>query len=768
MIPSQLLPFIVFLSLGMFTIAESVPSTTPRVPEQLRNNTWISSGHPDPRTIPVPDFSKNPVHPRLFFSPEDVPVLRARANEEPFASMIPLMRAYVESEAQYNPAYALAWRARVMALLHVLSGDQADADRTLEMVRELRRMHSPEHRGVWHPVSRRQLNLSEGSLAVAMAYDFCYHAWPEDFRQQISRELAEQARVQLHEYGVGYPSRGSANNWRGIRFAGAGIALLASDEPHLTPEEIAGLPGDPMDPSVDFAGIDPRWFDVAYDQVLAYMRNARTSDPSARGMNAEGMGYMLYPHTHIGPFTIALRHMTGVDLGEDNPASALSPILAAMSSLPIPATPEPGRYPSAGNRVDLANENTHYASQGELAISLGTVLPEHLPAYKWHFDHFVGKKGTADFQPERAGLVFSYLNYPVELPAENPVESWGRTLLDAPTGTVILRDRYQDERDVVFMTTARQRGVMRQTHHGAEIGTLRLFGEGTLFLTGGGRTTAVGGQSIVLNEARVEENDNREAGRLEKVYLAENGSGSLTVTGSAAGVEEAVRMILLDTQPSSTAVRANLVVADRSRDGNLWRINTPGMHEVTLEERGFVITAPNGARLRGDVLYPQDFHLEQGKWNRSGSVSMHGRIEEENHWIQVKAANPENPRFVVAMQILPPEVPADEAALEADASIRIGEHRYRLETAGLRRSDWPATLEVHAEAVPAEGGQIQGTGQYAPGETVNLEARPAPGYRFVRWESARPISGHPWKTEAVYPLKVSDHIHARAIFEASP
>ncbi|MCC5850693.1 MAG: hypothetical protein JJU29_21610 [Verrucomicrobia bacterium] len=768
MTSSQLLTGIIFLGLGTLLLAEATPQTTPRVPEQLRHNTWTTSGNPVHRIIPVPDFSENPVHPRLFFNQEDVPALRERATREPFTSMIPLMRTYVESEALYNPAYALAWRARVMALLYVITGDQADADRTMEMIRELRQIHSPEHRGVWYPVSRRQLNLSEGSLSVAIAYDFCYHAWPEDFRREISRELAEQARVQLHDYGPGFPTRGSANNWRGIRFAGAGIALLASDEPHLTPDEIATMRRNPMDPSVDFAGIDPRWFDVAYDQVLAYMRNARTADPSARGMNAEGMGYMLYPHTHIGPFTIALRHMTGVNLAEDNPASALSPVLAAMSSLPIPAAPEEGRYPAAGNRVDLANENTHYASQGELAISLGTVLPEHLAAYKWHFDHFVGAQGTADFQPERAGLVFSYLNYPEQLPAENPKDSWGLTLLDAPTGTVILRDRYQDDKDVMFMTTARQRGVMRQTHHGAEIGTLRLFGEGTLFLTGGGRTTALGGQSIVLNQARREENDNSDAGSLEKVYLAENGSGSLTIHGSAAGVEEAVRMILLDTEPSSEHLRANLVVADQSRDGNLWRINTPGMHEVTLEERGFVITAPNGARLRGDVLFPRNFQLEQGKWDRAGTVSMHDQLADENHWIQVRVAEGDAPRFIVVMQVLPPEAEADVAELEADASIRVGDNRYRLEAAGLRRTDWPTTLDVRAEAVPHTGGQTQGTGQYAPGENVTLEARPAPGYRFVRWESPRPISGQPWKTEAIYPLKVSDHTHAKAIFEPMP
>ena len=742
-----------------------VQETTPRVGELLRHGTWISTGNPAPRVLPVPDFSVEPVHPRLFFREADLPELRARAVREPYATIVERMRAYVEADADFSPWYGLAWRIRVMALLYVISEDQADADRTLEMVQELRRGRSQEFRGVWHQVERRQLNLSEGSLSVAMAYDFCYHAWPEAVRGEISRDLAEQARVQLHEYGPGYPSRGSANNWRGVRFAGAGIALLASDEAHLKPEEVAALGRDPMDPSQPFAGIDPRWFDVAYDQVRAYMRMARTEDPSARGMNAEGVGYMLYPHTHIGPYMLALDHMLGVKLTADVPAVALGPVLAAMSALPIPAPPQAGRYPAAGIRADLANENPHYATQGELSVSLGMVMPEHLAAYKWHFDRFVGFEGSGDFQPGRAGLVFSYLYYPEALPAENPETVWGLTLLDRPTGTVILRDRYRDEGDVVLMTTARQRGVMRQTHHGAEIGSLRLFGEGAMFLTGGGRTGALGGQSIVLNSDRLDAGDNREAGRLREVYLAENGSGSLSILGSAAGVKDAVRMILLDTETGEGAARAHLLVADLSEDGNRWRINTPGMNTVTLGAQHFEIRAPNGARLRGDVLSPFAAELEAGVWDRAGTVDMHGERSGENRWVQVRASSGAASRFLVAMQVLPPGVEASVATLGEEAgTVLIGGRQYVMEENWLREVSWPRALQLRTVAVPEEGGQVLGAGDYAPGMEVELQAVPSPGFRFVRWESDRPMSGQPWKTEATYKLKISDHTQARAIF----
>ncbi|MCC5842864.1 MAG: hypothetical protein JJU05_01300 [Verrucomicrobia bacterium] len=740
--------------------------STPRIADPLSNDTWISSGNPEPRILPVPDFSANPVHPRLFFRAEDIPALRERAAREPYETMVRLMREYVEQEGEGNPWYELAWRIRVMALLHVISGEQADADRTLDMVQQLRRGRSDEHRGVWHRVEGRQLNLSEGSLSVAMAYDFCYHAWPEDARRDISRDLAEQARRQLHEYGPGFPSRGSANNWRGIRFAGAGIALLATDEPHLSPREISALGGNPMNPETPFAGIDPRWFDSACDQVLAYLRHARTDDPSARGMNAEGIGYMLYPQTHLGPYMLALEHMLDVRMADDLPAAALGPVLTAMSAVPIPAFDANGNPVSAGMRPDLANENPAYANQGELSVSLGLVPEEHRGAYRWHFDRFVGAGGTADFQPNRAGLVFSFLYYPEAVPARNPEEVWGLNLLDAPTGTVILRDRYADETDVVFMTTARERGVSRQIHHGPEIGSLRLFGEGAFFLTGGGRTTRLGGQSILLNEDRLDAGDNRDPGRLAYIHLNENGSGSLALHGSAAGVEEAVRMILLDTETGDHAARAYLIVADQSRDGNLWRINTPGMNTVALGRNAFQITAPNGAKLRGDVIFPANVHMEQGTWDRSGFVEMHDQRSGENHWIQARIPEGTPTNIVVAMQILPPGAEPAPAALRAGGEVTVGTRQYRLDArSGLREASWPERFTLRAEAVPAHGGQVRGTGTYAPGERVELTAVPAPGFRFVRWESPRPMTGQPWKTNPVYTFKIANHTQTRAVFE---
>jgi hypothetical protein len=673
----------------LFILSRTAGETTPRVQTPLRNNTWISTGNPSPRVIPVPDFSQNPVHPRLFFTAGDVPALRERAEREPYATIVRLMREYVETETDDNPWYALAWRIRAMSMLYILSGDPADAERTLEMVQKLRQGRSNEHSGVWHRVENRQLNLSEGSIAVALAYDFCYPAWPEAARQEISRDLAEQARHQLHEWGRGFPSRGSANNWRGIRFAGAGIALLATDEPHLSPRDIAALNRNPMDPSTPFAGLDPRWFDVAYDQVLAYFREARTDDPGARGMNAEGVGYMLYPQTLIGPYMLALEHMLDLRLADELPAVALGPVLAAISAVPIPAQTPGLPFSHAGMRPDLVNENPHYAGQGEIAVSLQLVPESSRGAYRWHFDRFVGFEGTADFQPGRAGLVWSFLYYPEHTPAQNPEEVWGLTLLDRPTGTVILRDRYADENDVVFMTTARQRGVLRQTHHGAEVGSLRLFGEGTLFLTGGGRTTELGGQSILLSEARLEESDNREAGRLEPVHRHPNGSGSVIIHGSAAGLEDAVRMILLDTSPEQKGTRAHLIVADQSRDGNLWRINTPDINRVSLGGQSFEITAPNGARLYGEVLFPAQVRMEQGTWERSGSVEMNGLRSEANHWIQARIPEGTPGNFIVAMQILPPGAEPAPATFAAGGLLTLGADEYRLNhRTGWIKSGW--------------------------------------------------------------------------------
>ncbi|MCC5808160.1 MAG: hypothetical protein JJU00_17670 [Opitutales bacterium] len=67
----------------------------------------------------------NPVHPRLFFGPEDIPALRERAQREPFASMIAAIELAKTYDSGENPSYMIGWQLRNHAFLYVLTGDPA-------------------------------------------------------------------------------------------------------------------------------------------------------------------------------------------------------------------------------------------------------------------------------------------------------------------------------------------------------------------------------------------------------------------------------------------------------------------------------------------------------------------------------------------------------------------------------------------------------------------------------------------------------------------
>lgn len=624
-------------------------------PPLPRNRTWLSTNILQDLPAPAaPRGAQRQGHPRLFFGPDDVPALRERAEQEPFRSFLTAMRQFAFDETlEGNRWYNLAYRIRSMAFLHVITGEQHYADLTLEMVNQLMRGQDPDAAGVWFRVTERQLNLTQGSLSVAVAYDWCYHAWPEADRRRISRELLRQGRMQLHQWGPGFPSQGAANNWRGIRFAGGGIALLATDAPDLTAEELRAYRGDPLAPAAGIHGLDPRWLELAFSQVAAYLAHARTLEAGARGVNAEGFGYFLYPQTLIAPFLAAWDRMTGQAMRDWVPASAEGPVLKAMSTVVLPHTAAGTPHPHPGIRPDLSNDNPQVGNQGELAVSIPTLRPEHLGAYRWHFDHLHLRPGHENLLSLHAGLPFAYLFYPIDIPPESPEDVWGLSLHDVPTGTVVLRNRFQDENDVVFKVTARQRGVPRQVHHGAEVGSFRLIGEGGFFFTGSGRSSALAGQCILLRHEDLQGNDNRSAGELTVLRLDPQGTSHLRVTGSAASVRDAVRDLWINLHPDIPGVSAMLRVRDQSLDGHRWRINTPEFNRITREERGFTLHAPNGARLVAHIHTPQHYTLETGIFERPGQVHISDHTADNNLWLDIIHPQSDAPQFDVEFRLIP-------------------------------------------------------------------------------------------------------------------
>lgn len=759
-------------------------------PDQIDDGTWMGVEGVPRHAIRLPDYSENPVHPRLFFGPEDLERIRARQDREPYASMVEAIRYGKDYYGGGNISYMVGYQARNAAFLYVLTGDPAYAEEARQLVERLRKQDwDPDEWGTnvaptvyysdayWeNPESYsrriRHLSLTQGSLALAICYDWCYDAWPEAYREKISKELALQARVQLDEWGEGYPTKGRANNWRGIRFSGAGIALLASDEPHLSAEELDALAGQGMNPmsmNSPYSGVDPRWLQKSYELVASYLRAGLTTDASARGHNVEGWGYVLYPWRLIAPFLLALEKTAGLDMRNDIPAVGWNSQIIAMGAVPVPfgEGPVEGEY-RLGWRPDLADDNAHYEIQGSMALSFPFMEEGRRAAMRWVYDRFEGMYGTGNYELGWAGATWGYLYYPEELAEVNPQEEWGLGLLDRPSGTVVMRNRYADDKDNVFAISARGRGVYSQTHYGADLGSLRILGEGGFFATGSGRTTLVDGQSTVMRIWDLNGKSNREAGELSAVQLLEDGSGAVTIKGSATGVSGLVRRVLVDYAVDAAGVSAFYVVADDSDDGDIWRLNTPGFNTVSIDGNEFTVVSPAGSRLVGTVQEPANAVLTTGTFDRRGTFYYEDMETGQNRWVEVR--DPDGSNFVVTMQLLPAGeeegaevIPGGE---EGFPEYSLGERSYTVTPERIFASDWPESHTVDVAVEPVEGGTVSGAerGIYVPGTNLELVAEAAEGYVFAGWESdAEPVGG-PVGLESRYTLQVSRDIAARAHF----
>ena len=756
--------------------------------EQLEEGlAWLPVEGEPRHAVRVPDFSDNPVHPRLFFTAEDIPALRARMSREPYASMVAAMEYAKDYDGGDNPSYTACWQARNYAFLYVLTGDPAYAEEARLLV-ELIREHpwgSDEHPTYYYSdvywenpdsYSRRirHLSLTQGALAVALCYDWCYDAWPEAYREKISRELALHARVQLDDWGASYPTRGRANNWRGIRFSGAGIALLACDEPHLTIPELEDLATQGINPmwlDSPYHGIDPRWVQKSYELVAAYLYSGLTNDFSARGHNVEGWGYVLYPWRLIAPFLLALENAAGMDIRLDRPAVGWNTQLIAMAAVPVPFGPGPveGEY-LLGWRPDLADDNPGYGTEGTMALTFPFLEGDRKAAYRWHYDRFAGPYGTNQYELTWSGATWGYLYYPESLAPVNPEDPWGLTQLDRPSGTVVMRNRFQDMDDAVFTISARGRGIYNQTHYGADLGSLRILGEGGFFATGSGRTSLVAGQSTVMRHDNLDGKDSKytPAGELSYVQLRENGSGTVTVEGSPTGVTDHIRRVLVDHSPDDAEATAFYLVADDSADGDVWRLNTPGINTVSVDGDTFTITAPSGGRLVGKVHYPAGASWTQGVFDRRGSFWYEDTESGDNKWVQVTDAVDQ--RFVVTMQLLAADASGPSTVIEGGTSsfpeYTFGSRTYTVKPDRIFVSDWPQSHSVSVDVEPSGAGSVSGVGAgvVVPGTTLDLVAEAAAGYVFAGWESNAVPTGSPTGFAPEYTLQVATDIEATARF----
>jgi hypothetical protein len=190
------------------------------------------------------------------------------------------------------------------------------------------------------------LTRAAGAMRVGLAFDACADVWNTDTRTLVSQKLFLAGENMMKSMGAGANS-GLTNNWQAVRYGGAGITFLASDEP----------------------GAAERAKD-AYGRLKQHL-NANLGD---NGWNPEGIGYTQYPWQYTGPFGIAAARAGLGDLRQDVPKAARTFWTTYAGTVAIP------KGEGISVRADLSDDHPGWGSDGTAVKASVKVGPQTLDA----------------------------------------------------------------------------------------------------------------------------------------------------------------------------------------------------------------------------------------------------------------------------------------------------------------------------------------------------------------------------------------------------
>ncbi len=386
------------------------------------------------------------------------------------------------------------------------------------------------------------------------------------------------------------------SNWNGVRWGSALLAALVYDDLEGKYER---------NPSLPFV------WDI---QKRLQDHIARNIFPG--GWSAESLSYHVYNWSFVGPALAALQN------SNDNPVFELENFAPhALNTLHGWSTSTVSiEHPSGkGIQPDLSNDDP----QGNyLLTALGLRLyPENqVSAIKWMHDYLLDIERIDD---ERGYLFYSLCWYPDAVPAENPDQLGWTTFVDSAYGVAVWRNRFVNENDIVVAFNAPLERV--NGHKGPDNLTFRIIGLGNIWIVGAGRTNEIAGQTNLF-PAKPTGLEHVRTKNFESHSFKHGKNGDLffaSAKGSCMGVKNHKRSMEIEFQRDNSA---EIKIKDTSDNGRIWRLNTPEFNEVEILKNGFLLTAPNGSKMK--VTAPKEQitgEITVSKFKYGGSTSRHNQ-----------------------------------------------------------------------------------------------------------------------------------------------
>jgi hypothetical protein len=335
--------------------------------------------------------------------------------------------------------------------------------------------------------------------------------------------------------------------------------------------------------------------------------------------------------------------------------------------------------------------------------------------WAWNRTESLGKAGkfndphgvTAGYDGIAKVMCFS--NFPVEMKERNPEEVLSRVTVDRQKGGYVFRNRWRDGDDCVvqLFANSNQAGGSWASCEG---GTFRIDGLGASWAVrgqgygngGSGRNLPdislyqnmvdvgeqnIGGspQATVTRSAVEQDGSGTVSLNMDEIYLhypkekiEKPGKGGATVTEWKAekpvdiGIR-AVRCLGVDYSGKCGAP-CLVVVGDRltgTQGSNVWQLATERENTVICTNSQFVITAPNGATLKGTVVRPAGAQVRTLEYEHVHEINYHGAHKRSTFLrraILVDGKDKEQ-EFLVLMTLQKGDAPAVEVWHDGAAAI---------------------------------------------------------------------------------------------------
>ena len=573
-------------------------------------------------------------HPRLFFSADDVEMLRQKMDTEPFKSIAKQIEHQAENATSGNDLYLHDHRMTNCGFMYVLTGDTLWALKAKDHVEVI--LSS----GEWANSSIKGLASYMHGKSVAIAYDFCYDVWPEEFRFRVSEKLVPHANV-IIDHGGKSQNKSPASNWQGNRFSAGGLCLLASDH-----------------------AFDTDRLDKAYENVVIYCAENLGQDPQSRGWNIEGIGYTTYPFGNfIGPFGIAMARFDSTrDLRYEYNSVRWLPWTIYANGCRIENGS--GHY---GVHPDFGDDNAGLGGEGTFGLAFHYCFKELLPGLKYWYNRMVGEKGDGTFDSSRDGAIYSYLYYRNDINEQDPMDipMWQEGFVDtAGNGYITFRNQYKDSTDLVAQMYIKLRG--NKGHSGPDALSFRILGLDTPWAVGGGRYgPKINGHDAYWSsmntlyptdpEARdlkIKGNSGRLVG---KPVVKPDGSGYVIadMRQNNVGVMGQKRWFVAE-YGETTACVAVYVIADVSATGTYWQQVTLETQRIDLDEstETFTIDGAHGYTMKGWLVYQKGSHyLTSGNRIRGSNYGYKDVYYDENNYVHLGS---DDGNYIIVLTIVPP------------------------------------------------------------------------------------------------------------------